>query len=93
MPLYLATYTRNGRPEAKIIKAGSKSAALGLLGDAQGDDLSIVTYPQNPERCYMCLARFGDAVTPIPAIAGRCAPGWICQKCAAKIATWPKKGV
>lgn len=93
MPLYLATYRKGGKLQSKIIKAGTKTAALGLLGDAKVDDTCIVTYAGNPERCYMCCARFGDAIKPIPAIAGRYAPGWICQKCAAKIATWPKKEV
>lgn len=93
MPLYLVTYGGYGALQNKVINAGTKAAALGLLGDAKADDTCIVTYTGNQERCYMCCARFGDAIKPIPAIAGRYAPGWICQKCAAKIATWPKKGV
>lgn len=93
MPLYLATYRSGCDPQTKIMGAGTKAAALDLMEDIKGYDTYAVTYPDSPERCYMCCARFGDAVKPIPAIAGRYAPGWICPKCAAEISTWPKKGV
>lgn len=44
-----------------------------------------------PKRCYLCGKPFSQAAKAIPVIGGKCAPGYICPACYAKLFKTPER--